>query len=213
MLGYTIETIMKAGLLEVMSDEEQSRSKILKNSHDIVKIFKECKKYNLFKSIEVTNDFLEHVNNNFQRYPCQLQAVLETATSKNNVLSNSIDHINYYDDLIVKLDKYLLEKYNKPILSILYFALFTLETRYAQDILLRNAFGLNEFDLYKSYIYKNLPDREDIKELLQQNLAKGVSYYWDPSNTNEYKRVAHAILEKYSANSFSFQKWGKEVAF
>lgn len=185
MLGYTIETIMKAGLLEEMTDDEQSKSKILNASHDIVKIYNECRKCGLFENIDVSNEFLEHVNNNFQRYPSKIQAVFETATNKNNVLTNSVNHINYYDDLIVKLDKYLLENYENPKLSIIYFALFTLETRYAQDMLLRNAFSLSHFDLYESYVNNNLPEREDLKELIKQNLAKGVNYYWNPRDLND----------------------------
>ncbi len=211
MLGYTIETIMKAGLVEVMPDDEQSKSKILNNSHDIVKIHNECKKYSLFNNIDVSNDFLEHVNNNFQRYPSQMQATFEVAISKNNVLANSINHLNYYDDLIVKLDKYLLEKYENPALSILYFAFRTLETRYAHEILLRNAFALSYFDLYVSYVNKNLPEREDLIDLIKQNLAKGVNYYWNPHDINEYEKVAPVILVSYSSGSFSFQKWGGEV--
>lgn len=208
MLGYTIETIMKAGLLEVMSDEDQSKSRIIKSSHDIVKIYNECRKHGLFKSIDVSDDFLEHVNNNFQRYPSQMQIAFEEANSKNNVLQNSTNHINYYDDLIVQLDKHLLDGFGIPSLSILYFALFTLETRYAQEILSRNAFGLYQFGYYEKYIQKNMPDRDDLRKTINQNLAKGVNYYWNPHNVNEYQQAASTILESYSAGSFSFQKWG-----
>jgi len=211
MLGYTVETIMKAGLLEVMSNEEQSKSKILNASHDILKIYNECRKHGLFKDIDVSNDFLEHVNNNFQRYPSQIQNVFEEANSKDNVLQNSINHINYYDDLIVKLDKHLLDMFDIPSLSIFYFALFTLETRYAQDILYHNAFGLNQFSYYEKFVRNNLPERDDLKESIKQNLAKGFNCYWNPRDPNDNSQGSSSILESYSAGTFSFQKWSDPV--
>lgn len=35
MLGYTIETIMKAGLIEVLTEEQQISNGILMHSHDV----------------------------------------------------------------------------------------------------------------------------------------------------------------------------------
>ena len=69
MLGYAVETTMKAGLMEVLTEEQQKKNQILNRSHDVRKIFAKCVRIGLFSDVRVSNDFLEHINNNFQRYP------------------------------------------------------------------------------------------------------------------------------------------------
>ena len=55
--------------------KNKKRNKILRKSHDIVKILNECRKYEVFREIEISRDFLEHINNNFQRYPSQMYEI------------------------------------------------------------------------------------------------------------------------------------------
>jgi len=211
MLGYAVETTLKAGLLEVLNNEEQKKNKILRKSHDIVKILNECRKYGVFREIEISRDFLEHINNNFQRYPSQMHDIFRKASERNIVLSNSPDNVYYYDDLIVQLDTYLLKYTSDPAISMIYFAYRTLETKYAHDLLRENAFALNLFKKFEQRVNKRLPPREDLKHLIVQNLSKGPAYYW-----NEGRDMDSAIAkmkqisEQYKASRFKFQKWGEK---
>ena len=211
MLGYAVETTLKAGLLEVLNKEEQKKDKILRKSHDIVKILNECRKYRIFMEIEVSRDFLEHINNNFQRYPSQMYEIFIKASERNIVLGNSPDNVYYYDDLIVQLDTYLLEFTSDPAISMIYFAYRTLETKYAHDLLRKNAFALNLFNEFEQRVTKRLPSREDLKQIIIQNLSKGPAYYW-----NEGREMDSAIAkmkqisEQYKASRFKFHKWSEK---
>lgn len=208
MLGYTVETIMKAGLIEVLSNHEQQKNKVLNSSHNIRNIYSECRKYGLFEDIKVSNDFIEHIDYHFQRYPSQMQKVSENANKQNKVIGNSDDWLFYYDDLIVQLDDYLLNRASNTMISIIYHAIYTLETRYARDILQENAFVILKFNKYADLIRKNMPERDDLKAQIEKNLSKGALFYWNIENnlgiTNEQ---INSIAQKYSAVTFKLPKW------
>jgi hypothetical protein len=206
MLGYTIETTMKAGLMEVMP-EERWCDKILK-SHDVRHIFRKCVGLGLFDDVAVSKDFLEHVNNNFQRYPSQMKEIVEHAEKSNIVLGNSVDWAYYYDDLVVQLDQHLLRRTSDPSISIIYHAIRVLETRYARDILRENAFALLRFNEYAVLIRRNMPEREDLRKQIEDNLSRGSIFYWNPDSPRmmTYADIID-IAKRYSAKAFELPKW------
>ena len=208
MLGYTIETIMKSALMEVLSKEEQEKSNILKKSHDVKKILNECRKHGAFNDIEVSTDFLTHINNNFQRYPSQMEKVFDNSLETNIVLMNTLNFLHYYDSLITDLDIALLNLTNDHLSSILYFTLYTLETKYSRDILYRNAFALSKFNLFSNLIKENLPERNDLRNSITNTLNTPISFYWDENNQQNYNIIESGIRNDYSCNKFKFQKWG-----
>ena len=208
MLGYTVETTMKAGLIEVLSEEQQNKNRILNQSHDVKKIFNECRKHGIFEDVRVSRDFLEHINNNFQRYPSQMKKISEEANKHNTVLGNSVDWVYYYDDLIVQLDKHLINSTLDPSSSIIYHAIRVLETKYARDILRENAFALLKFEEYAVWVRQNMPEREDLRKLIENNLSKGAAFYWNPdlpvAVTQAYMTN---VVKGYSASTFELPKW------
>ena len=206
MLGYTIETTLKAGLMEVMP-EKQWNDRILK-SHDVRQIFRKCIELNLFHDVTVSKDFLEHINNNFQRYPSQMGAILEQAKKSNTVLGNSASWFYYYDDLLVQLDQHLLQRTSYPFISIIYHAMYTLETRSSQDILRENAFALLKFNEYAALIRQNMPERENLRKQIEDNLSRGAGFYWNPdsSGTITYEDIID-VAKRYSAKTFELPKW------
>ena len=208
MLGYTIETEMKAGLMEVLSEEEQNKNRILNSSHDVIKIFNECKKYRLFSEIQVSNDFLEHVNYHFQRYPSQKRKTLDQATSQYKVIGNSKDWVHYYDDLIVQLDCALYKISSNPFASIICLVLQSLETRYSRDILYRNAHALLQFDNFAAVIRQITPQRQDLKNQIEENFSKGAIFYWDPDIREEISTDEIITLaKKYESYNFRLPIW------
>ena len=209
MLGYTVETTMKAGLMEVMPEEKWG-DKILKKSHDVRQIFGECQSRSLFDDVAVSKDFLEHVNNNFQRYPSQMKGILEQAKKSNTVLGNSVDWVYYYDDLVVQLDHHLLLKTRDTSISMIYHAIRTLETKYARDILRENAFALLNFNEYATLVRQNMPDRQDLRKQIEDNLSRGMTFYWKPNSAVEaaHEEIAN-VAKVYSASAFQLPKWKK----
>ena len=197
---------MKAGLMEVMPEEQWSRR--IFQSHDVRQILRECVSLGLFNEVMVSKDFLEHINNNFQRYPSQMSRILEQAQKSNIVLGNSVDWVYYYDDLVVQLDYHLLHRTGDPLISIVYHAIRTLETRYARDILRENAFALLKFDEYATLVRQNMPEREDLRNQVEDNLSKGSTFYW---NTDSPVVVTHeqmaSTAKTYSVSRFQLPKW------
>jgi hypothetical protein len=208
LLGYAAETTLKAGLAEVLTPEERMKNGILQHNHDIVKVINECNKYGIYKDIAVSNDFLNYLNNNFQRYPSQMAKISEEAKKTNIVLCNSTDYVYYCDDFIIQLDCSLRRFTNDNATSMLYFALRTLETKYARDFLYENAFALRHYEEYEVDL-NGLRLREDLKKEVIENYNKGYQYYWNGAIGDEtIKRKIDEIISSYKCSDFHFQKWG-----
>lgn len=214
MLGYTVETVIKAGLMEVLSEEQQNKNRALKSSHDVRRILDECNKHGLFTDIQVSNDFLEHVHYHFQRYPSQKREVLDQASRQNKVIGNSEDWIHYYDDLIVQLDCALYKLTSDPYTSIICLTLQSLETRYSKDILYRNAHALLQFDKYAAVIRQNMPERQDLKNQIEENFSRGFIFYWNPAvqEVITYETIV-SIAKKYASSNFQLPRWKTSNGF
>lgn len=208
MFGYAIESILKEGIIELIDEQTHKRDKeltrVLWRSHDVRDIMKKCREYNLFNNVTFSEDFLEHVDNNFQRYHSQRKRVLNETSSKNIALANSSENILYYDDFIIQLDRYLLESVSDCNISIIYLAFLNLDTRNALEILRENAFALLKFDEYANLVRQNMPDRDDLRRRVEENLSKGVAFYWGSNVTHDQIAV---IAEKYSASKFQRPRW------
>lgn len=214
MFGYTIETIMKAGLIEVLPKEQQLSNKILMHSHDVKGILAECNKYELFTDIKVSRDFLEHVHYHFQRYPIQIKKAMDEASKQNSLISNSIDWIHFYDDMIVQLDSSIYELTSDPLVSIFCLTFLALETRNARDILRENAHALQMYDKYVSLIYDNMPERQDLIIQIQENFSRGPEFYWNPDAQQKvsYETIV-AIAKKYNVSEFCLPRWKSSNGF
>lgn len=214
MLGYTVETIMKAGLVEVLTEEQQNKNGTLTRSHDVRRILAECNKHGLFTDIQVSEDFLEHVHYHFQRYPSQKRKVLDQAGRQNKVIGNSQDWIHYYDDFIVQLDCALYKMTSDSFVSIICLAIRTLETRYSRDILRKNAHALLQFDDYAAVIRQNMPERQDHQNQIEENFSRGINFYWNPDVQQEvpYETIV-AIAKKYAVSNFELPRWKTSNGF
>lgn len=214
MLGYTIETEMKAGLMEVLTEEQQNKNGTLTRSHDVRRILDECNKHGLFTNLQVSDGFLEHIHYHFQRYPSQKRMVIEQASRQNKAIGNSQDRIHYYDDLIVQLDCALYKLTSDPFISIICLALRSLETRSSRDIFHMNAHALLQFDEYAAVIRQNMPERQDLKTQIEENFSMGFSFYWNPNAPEviPYETIA-AIAKKYTSSNFQLPRWKTSNGF
>jgi hypothetical protein len=114
----------------------------------------------------------------------------------------------FFWEKIVQLDEHLLKITSDPSISIIYHAIRVLETKYARDILQKNAFALLKFDDYAALIRQNMPEREDLRKLIEDNLSRGANFYWNPDSPGA---VTHTdminIAKHYSVSAFKLPKW------
>ena len=110
LFAYAVETHLQAALYEFYKGDQDRKvgRDILKN-HKITELFNHYKNLNLLPAIVVSNDFLIFVEDNFQRYPGQIIPRRGDRLNENGVVSFGIDGIHYYDDLVIQLDKNILE--------------------------------------------------------------------------------------------------------
>ncbi len=186
--------------------DKPDQNKILK-SHDLKKILLECKKYDIFQNVKISEDFLKHMDYHFQRYPSQIATISNKAQNQNDVIGNSIDWVYYYDDLMVQLDLGLLELTSDNKISIFYHTIQTLGTRYARDILNKNAAALFYFERYSDLIRKNLPEKIELQNQVKKNISRGSLFYWDVNDKKITNEGIEKIKNKYSANNFKLPKW------
>jgi len=103
MLAYSIEAHIK----HILSRQEKCPQKLL-YSHDIPKLFSKSKELGLFSDVEVSDDLLRYVQDNFhRRYPSQTREIMKNAMSIGHCLGMHVGLIPAYDDLVLQLDQSL----------------------------------------------------------------------------------------------------------
>lgn len=105
MYAYAIESQLKCALIMF---ENQCPKGLIESKHDIPRLFEEAKKAGLFLDVFVSNDFIEFVQDGFdRRYPSQTMKRAKIAREDGRFLILIPDMCNYYDRLVIDLDKSL----------------------------------------------------------------------------------------------------------
>ncbi|PJE76534.1 hypothetical protein COV05_04160 [Candidatus Uhrbacteria bacterium CG10_big_fil_rev_8_21_14_0_10_48_16] len=124
MLGYAIETSLKHGLL-IIEDAgvslDQDAKSIRGKSHDLKELLSTCVRYNLFSTIDTSDDFLDFATKGLNsRYPKHIRDNFDEASNRDPYLLtiNVGETIGYYDDLMLKLDDEIWSITNKPEFSV-----------------------------------------------------------------------------------------------
>lgn len=101
-----------------------------------------------------------------------------------------------------------------PFVSIIYLAIRTLETCQSRDILRKNAHALLKYEDYAALIRKNMPERQDHQSQIEENLSKGIHFYWNPDLHQEvsYETIAD-MAKKYSVRNFELPRWETSNGF
>lgn len=101
MFAYSIEAHIK----HILSQEQKCPRKLL-FSHDIPELFCRSKELGFFSDVEVSDDLLRYVQDNFhRRYPSQTRETMEDAMSIGHSLGMAAGFILAYDDLVLQLDQ------------------------------------------------------------------------------------------------------------
>jgi len=104
LLGYAVEASLKHLLIE----NSHSDSSVL-NSHDIPKIYNTCKTLNFLPSTDVSNDFLNYINDHFLgRYPSLSKKALQNTYDQGMAMFQTVQILPWYDDLLYQLNNEIL---------------------------------------------------------------------------------------------------------
>jgi hypothetical protein len=53
-----------------------------------------------------------------------------------------------------------------------------------------------------------MPEREDLREVIEKNLTKGAAFYWNPAfDIESNKEAIRKTAEIYKADSFKIPRW------
>lgn len=161
MLSYAIEAGFKALISEFKSNEIQgSYTRKIKNSHDLVEIYKFMSSHGIATNIEVSQDFLTYVTNAFNRYPTQMK--------KSNLMWQAffVDYIRYFDDLMYQIDVAIYKKTNDIQSLIISKACLDIECVNSAIYFHENFAALLSLDNVLDEIESNFPKRiEKVREL------------------------------------------------
>lgn len=115
MLGYAIEAHFKSLL-----SQDKSVAKKLSFKHDFHKAYQACLGAGYLTDIDVSEDFLLFVEDNFdRRYPSQFERTIKRANDRGHAISMAPDVIIPYDSFILQLDQSITRSAGTPESSIL----------------------------------------------------------------------------------------------
>jgi hypothetical protein len=105
-LSYAVETSLKCLAYEFIKNDYQTKfTKKYQNCHDVLELYKELERHGAIDQPNVSKDFLQYISYTFSRYPSQISRTKNLISRNHGSWVQSIGFIEYYDDLMVKLDK------------------------------------------------------------------------------------------------------------
>lgn len=178
LFAYAVETHLQAILYEVYKGDQDAKVKndTLKK-HKITKLFNHYKNLNLLPAIEVSNDFLEFIEDNFQRYPGQIIPRRNGRLNENGVVHYGVSDIHFYDDLIMQLDKNILEFTDSLDSSIGVNAIMRVDDICRNKFFQNNVHALSNIDYYLSKI-----------ESLDRNGYDRIIEHYEPTQLTDFKK-------------------------
>jgi hypothetical protein len=143
MLAYAIEAQIKHAL--VIFDNNCPR-KLRDSGHDIPQLFKEAQKAKIFEGISVDDNFLNFVQDNFERrYPRQTRERGKKANSEGRGLAITSNILPWYDKLVLSLDQWIYTKTSDFKLTIKLEAVKKLDSKGGHYFFDRNNTAFNSF--------------------------------------------------------------------
>lgn len=178
LFAYAVETHLQAILYELFKgDQDREVKRDILKKHKITILYYHCKSLNLLPSVDVSDDFLQFIEDNFQRYPGQIIPIRNGRLNVNGVVHYGVSDIHYYDDLVIQLDKNILE-YTKSLgSSIGVNALMRVDDICRIKFFQNNVHALSNIDYYLSKI-----------ESLDRNGYDRIVEHYAPTQLTEFKK-------------------------
>jgi len=202
LLGYAIETSFKHALIESGFDDK----KILKEHNPRI-LMKACRKIGILKDIEVSDDFLDYINDHLKpRYPSFIDEVQKNIFSKGRADIIGPLLLSWYDDLMFEIDSWLFGKTSDNLSSCFF--------RATDDINLLKG---------KLFFHANFHACSNINQLIEMRknhlgnnslfiaeLEKGIKNFWSTvSGVMPAQSFDNVKYVKNFSKRFYYCKWSK----
>jgi hypothetical protein len=185
LLGYANETILK--------------------KHQPQILMRECRSHGILNEVEVSDDFLDYINDHFKpRYPSLKTSVQEEISSQNKVDIFGPLLLSWYDDLLFQIDNWI-SYYTKDRISSCFFRA-TGDTSLLRGRLFFHANFHACTDLNRLIDMRGAHDGGDSP--LVSELERGVSHLWsNVSGVWPAQKFENVNYIKNFSKRFYYAKW------
>ncbi len=171
LLGYAVKTSFKHALIE----SEFNDSNILMK-HEPQILMRACKEFGVLDEIEISNDFLDYINDHFKpRYPILSKEVQDDieAKGRTNIIGPLL--LSWYDDIIFQIDNWLIKKTSDNLASCFFRATADIKSFRGKLFFHANYHACmmieNLIEMWKRHDGDN--------SLIIKELEKGKEYHWE----------------------------------
>lgn len=218
LLGYAVELSLKYALIAVGLTNLR-----LLRSHQMLPLWRKCIELKALPSVEASDDLLQYVSDTFnQRYPSQVIETSAAANVRGHALSQSLDAILAYDDLVIQLDESLRTTYSDNSLSIAVLAAHFINRAQGRTFFHCNVAALRNTDTYRQFLeqeYAGAEEKMRQEGLTPETIAYNLNNHrqrldtWKtaPESIWHYAKVSTAIgpdfaslRDKQYAKSFTY---------
>jgi hypothetical protein len=200
LLGYAVELSLKYALVLAGISH-----KGLLHSHKPLDLFRKCVEVGALPGVEVSEDLLQYVSDMFnQRYPSQVVETSAEANARGHAISQSLDLILAYDDLVIQLDEALRARCGDGSASIGLLAAHFVNRPQGRGFFHCNVAALKCAAAYRAYLekeYREYEERAKKDGVDEQTVAYNLGNQrqrlatWEaaPASIWHYEKVSTAI--------------------
>lgn len=159
MYAYAIEAQLKSAFMLFPNNCPLS---LIRKEHNIAELFQQAKLFDIFVDINVSDDFLVYVQDNFnRRYPSQTNKRLLEAKQEGRGFALIFNLNHYYDQFIIDLDSSIYRKSQDCRNSMLLLAKRDLDSMCGRYFFMLNPAALSRLDDVILWLTEELDDYQN----------------------------------------------------
>lgn len=203
LLGYAIETSFKHALIESGFDDLA-----ILNKHEPQILMRKCQEFGTLEEIEVSDDFLDYINDHFKpRYPSLKSKVQEDISAKGRIDIIGPLLLSWYDDLMHQIDNWLIERTSDGLSSCFFRATGDLDNLKGKLFFHSNYHGCSNLEKYIEMRKNHTGDNSDIIS----ELEKGIENLWSTvTGIPPAQRYDNVNYSSNFSKRFHYPKWSEE---
>lgn len=169
----------------------------------------ECCKNSILDNVEVSDDFLDYINDQFKsRYPSLIEKVNADINSKNRIDIIGPLLLSWYDDLMFQIDKWILTQTNDNLASCFFRVVGDIHEIKGRLFFHSNYHACTNLN---NLIQMLKIQTEDNTNALQE-LEKGILYFWSSvTGIIQAQNINNVNFEKNFAKRFHYPTWSDNV--
>ncbi|PWA07259.1 hypothetical protein [Flavobacterium psychrotolerans] len=207
LMGMSLELSYKFICMELKKKGIQfsnNEDKLLKNSHDLIKLHELCKSKGRLLKIINYESFLFYANAFYKtRYPEHIKESTKIASEKFKQISFSAHNIFPFDDLISQIDSDIFDLTNDEKTSIIYVGIFNMNTHPSNSLFHSNGKCYDLIPKYEIFLNSNIPNHVNSMYILKNKResilrSKEVYMYdsYEKSKSFDMKKFISHLGEK-----------------